>query len=226
MTKTVRKRTIVIFVCIFAAILLGVIAAIFVVQWWKENDLLDPWKADSFQKDMEEGELNDLLLPMGETKQIDVDVFARKWGVKNKAWKLSAADDCVRVEEDTLTPVERGWSVLTLQITDGSTVYSSYIARVIVIGSESFQSVSTAEELSAIRGNLDGNYILTADIDLSGMEWVPICDALNEFTGAILNPDGHKIKDLTMTDDVASGGHANYYSTAGLFGFTVHILTV
>ncbi len=34
--------------------------------------------------------------------------------------------------------------------------------------------ISTAEQLAAIKDNLSGNYVLTADIDLAGSEWTPI----------------------------------------------------
>ena len=34
--------------------------------------------------------------------------------------------------------------------------------------------ISTVEELAAINDNLSGNYVLTADIDLGGVEWTPI----------------------------------------------------
>ena len=34
--------------------------------------------------------------------------------------------------------------------------------------------ISTVEELAAIKDNLSGNYVLTADIDLAGAEWTPI----------------------------------------------------
>ncbi len=34
--------------------------------------------------------------------------------------------------------------------------------------------ISSAEELAAIKENLSGNYVLTADIDLAGAEWSPI----------------------------------------------------
>lgn len=34
--------------------------------------------------------------------------------------------------------------------------------------------IATAEELAAINKNLSGNYVLTADIDLAGVEWAPI----------------------------------------------------
>lgn len=34
--------------------------------------------------------------------------------------------------------------------------------------------ISTAEELAAIADDLSGNYVLTADIDLNGVEWIPL----------------------------------------------------
>ena len=34
--------------------------------------------------------------------------------------------------------------------------------------------IATAEQLAAINDNLSGNYVLTADIDLSGIDWTPI----------------------------------------------------
>ena len=34
--------------------------------------------------------------------------------------------------------------------------------------------IATVEELAAINENLSGNYVLTADIDLAGVEWTPI----------------------------------------------------
>ena len=213
-----KRRALISFVCIFAVVLVFVVGGVFIGRWWVKNDPMNPWKVESYQSDMEEGNLEHLLLPMNETMTIDVENYAKKWGVENKAWKLSVADGCVRVDEDTLTPVDRGWTVLTLQITDGSTVYSSDIACIVVISSDPFKSVSTAEELSAIRDDLDGNYILTADIDLSGMEWTPIGKDAN-FTGAFINPESYKIKNLTMKNNVLDGTVNSY--TAGLFSRSV-----
>ena len=34
--------------------------------------------------------------------------------------------------------------------------------------------ISTAEELAAVAEDLSADYILTADIDLTGMEWIPL----------------------------------------------------
>ena len=70
--------------------------------------------------------------------------------------------------------------------------------------------ISTAEELAAISGNLSGRYVLTADIDLAGMEWTPIGafvpgggeegeepDMTAAFTGTF-DGQGHTIRNLTI----------------------------
>ena len=72
--------------------------------------------------------------------------------------------------------------------------------------------ISTAEELAAVADDLTADYILTADIDLAGIEWTPIGtygpsgeseeeqeipDAALAFTGTF-DGDGHKISNLTI----------------------------
>lgn len=80
--------------------------------------------------------------------------------------------------------------------------------------------ISTAEELAylAVRGNtsetMSGQYYaLTADIDLGGIEWLPIGLAYeqNNFNG-VLDGQNHKIKNLTLTDRYYNWG-------AGFFGY-------
>ena len=88
-----------------------------------------------------------------------------------------------------------------------------------------YTEIATAEELNAIRDNLNGNYRLIADIDLSqvtatggtydvdGLGWCPIGadkDALADgFTG-IFDGNGHTISGLTITGEVP-------YKDVGLF---------
>ncbi|MBR4457469.1 MAG: hypothetical protein IKS31_00725 [Clostridia bacterium] len=70
--------------------------------------------------------------------------------------------------------------------------------------------ISTAEELAAINSNLSGSYVLTADIDLAGIEWTPIGafipgggeegeepDMAAAFTGTF-DGRGHTIRNLTV----------------------------
>ena len=72
--------------------------------------------------------------------------------------------------------------------------------------------IATAEELAAISENLSGHYVLTADIDLAGIEWTPIGAyapsgeseeeqeipaAETAFTGTF-DGQGHTISNLTV----------------------------
>ena len=71
-------------------------------------------------------------------------------------------------------------------------------------------AIDSAEKLAAINENPSGNYILTADIDLAGMEWTPIGafvmgggeegevpDLTAAFTGTF-DGQGHTIRNLTI----------------------------
>lgn len=70
--------------------------------------------------------------------------------------------------------------------------------------------IDSAEKLAAIKENLSGRYVLTADIDLAGMEWTPIGafvmgggeegevpDMASAFTGTF-DGRGHTIRNLTI----------------------------
>ncbi len=65
-------------------------------------------------------------------------------------------------------------------------------------------AISSRAELSAITGN--GKYYLTKDIDLSGANWVPLCQE-TPFTG-VLDGNGYTIKNMKI----------NSYQYNGLFG--------
>ena len=56
--------------------------------------------------------------------------------------------------------------------------------------------ISNAEELQNINDDLDGNYRLTADINLDGVTWTRIGTESNPFTG-LFNGNGFVISDLT-----------------------------
>jgi hypothetical protein len=55
--------------------------------------------------------------------------------------------------------------------------------------------ISDSAELAAIKDNPSGKYYLTADIDLGGVEWIPI----NNFSG-ILDGQGHVVKNMMITN--------------------------
>ncbi|MDC7222706.1 MAG: GLUG motif-containing protein [Spirochaetales bacterium] len=80
-------------------------------------------------------------------------------------------------------------------------------------------TLSSAEELEAIRGgvegyedwDLDDYYKLTSDIDLSGYDWEPLGDSSDNFTGG-LNGAGYTISNLSVDQNSSSVGLFGYIS--------------
>lgn len=76
------------------------------------------------------------------------------------------------------------------------------------------QPISTAEDLKAIVNDLDGDYVLTNDIDISGENWTPIGTREEPFKGT-LDGDGHTISGLTIEEELYMENEEYYI---GLFG--------
>ena len=76
------------------------------------------------------------------------------------------------------------------------------------------QPISTAEDLKAIVNDLDGDYVLTNDIDISGENWTPIGTIEEPFKGT-LDGDGHTISGLTIEEELYMENEEYYI---GLFG--------
>lgn len=86
------------------------------------------------------------------------------------------------------------------------------------------QPISTAEDLKAIVNDLDGDYVLTNDIDISGENWTPIGTREEPFKGT-LDGDGHTISGLTIEEDSFTPTGTDYYSNHyyyGLFGMVAY----
>lgn len=73
------------------------------------------------------------------------------------------------------------------------------------------ETITTADELWAISEDLDGEYELGADIDLSGREWYPLGTKDEPFEGTF-DGAGHTISGLSMTNTNGMDG-------VGLFGY-------
>lgn len=92
--------------------------------------------------------------------------------------------------------------------------------------------ISNRAELEAIKDNLSGNYHLTADIDLSGTEWIPIGGASkwywvgndmfsDDVFSGIFDGQGYIIKNLTISNE-----YTLPYALGGLFGSTVGAIII
>lgn len=78
---------------------------------------------------------------------------------------------------------------------------------------EGYIALYTVDDLTQVRENLDGQYILMADLDLQDMNWSPIGETADTpFSGAF-DGNGHKIQGLQHTAD--KGVHG----VAGFFGY-------
>lgn len=102
-------------------------------------------------------------------------------------------------------------------IIDGKTVSSTS-----TITDKTVISIGTKEELKAIAAsdkNYDGETIvLTADIDLGGEEWTPICNNGKTYCGyfgGVFDGNGHTIKNFKIKEYI----HENSEQGVGLFGW-------
>lgn len=73
---------------------------------------------------------------------------------------------------------------------------------------EHYTMIGSVDDLRAVRNDLQGNYLLTSDLDLSDELWEPIGDIDSPFTG-VFDGDGHQIKNMTVdisgTSDLPGG---------------------
>ena len=60
--------------------------------------------------------------------------------------------------------------------------------------------IYTVEDFKNIENHLSSQYVLMADLDLSGIDWTPIGNSTNTFTGK-LDGNGHKITGFNSTGD-------------------------
>ena len=88
----------------------------------------------------------------------------------------------------------------------GNSAGSFMLSEVRVVAQGSL--IETITDLENVRNNLDGDYVLVANIDLSSIDnWQPIGDTANRFTGSF-DGQGYQI----------SGLNSSGYQYAGLFG--------
>lgn len=82
------------------------------------------------------------------------------------------------------------------------------------------KEIYTVEDLLAVREDPTGNYILMNDLDMTGVDWVPL-----DLCGGSFDGNGHAILNLTVnctgeTTDISYDGNRKTYDTAfaGFFG--------
>lgn len=160
---------------------------------------------------------------MNGVQTADFEAFAADTGEKGDGIGLYVAYSNLEGEAESapyaFTTNENGQIVLTLTADDG------VISWVKQDGTSEVIEIATAEELAAVNQNLSGHYVLTADIDLAGMEWTPlgafvpgmdengepteVPDLNFAFTGTF-DGNGHAISNFTVSQGESY--------TVGLFG--------
>ena len=147
---------------------------------------------------------------MNGVQTADFEAYAFDSGEKNDGRGLYVAYSNPESEAEAagymFSSNENGQTVLTFTADDG---VISWVRQATETASDVIE-IGTAEELAAIGGNLSGHYVLTADIDLTGIEWTPVGtfvpgggdegevpDMNAAFTGTF-DGRGHTIRNLTV----------------------------
>jgi len=71
--------------------------------------------------------------------------------------------------------------------------------------------ISTVEDLLNVNNNLDGDYVLANNLDLSGIDWLPIGSAKNPFTGTF-NGQGFSIENLNIDFQTSNNDTVGFFS--------------
>ena len=152
---------------------------------------------------------------MNSQQTADFEAYAVDNGEKGDGLGLYVAYSNLEFEAEAapyaFSTNEDGQTMLTFTADDG---VIDWVKQDAEAASDAIE-ISSAEELAAINSNLSGNYVLTADIDLAGIEWTPIGafvpgggeegevpDMTAAFTGTF-DGQGHTIRNLTVNQPEA-----------------------
>ncbi len=123
-----------------------------------------------------------------------------------KAVSMSSDNtDVVVVDGTDLKFVGVGTATVTYTTAADGFSNGATLTQTFIVTSQNY-NIATAEDLLNIKNNLEGDYKLVADIDMSGVEFSP----LGELTGS-LDGQGHIIKNLSYND--ASHSQTGLFST-------------
>ena len=137
-------------------------------------------------------------------------------------------ENVVSIQNNTITAVNNGRALIIAYIHEGrvtvdgqrfNRTWMFFLGEVRVLNKASMTPITTAQDLADMNDNLEGNFILMADIDLSEWgNWTPIGKLPREpFTGVFINSDAYVIRNLSINETVKTdSGQIAYY--AGLFG--------
>ena len=169
-------------------------------------------------------QVENVFINSNEEFELDIKQQFASSGINISKYELSSSNDEVAsIKRNKIIGKKTGKLVISGVLYDKSkqTKYVVKVANVYVINPEDMIEVKTAEDLAKIKNNMSGHYILKSDIDLANYgSWKPIgvTGSEREFSGIFVNPEGYKIKNLTIraADSILLNG--NYkFCKAGLF---------
>ena len=98
------------------------------------------------------------------------------------------------VEGSTVTFVKAGTVTITLT-TEGDAFCAGATLKLVFNPSDFDATIATAADMEKLRENPSGDFVLTADIDMTGIDFVPV----PSFTGS-LDGQGHYIRNLSIVN--------------------------
>ena len=108
---------------------------------------------------------------------------------------ISSSDESVATVSGTkISFVGAGTATITYTTTGDDYVNAATYTQTFTVTQTNY-NIATAQDLLNIKNNTDGDYKLTADIDMSGVSFSPLPD----FTGS-LDGQGHVIRNLTFNN--------------------------
>ena len=195
-------------------------------------------KYTSISNDVKNYYTQRIALKSNDSYTFDIHEIFKDSGLEIEKYNIEPSKDKnYTVSGDTITAVGTGVSSIsvTLYCPSENTRYVCSLGTLYSYDEKDFTPISTANELQSIT-DLNGKYILTADIDLSSIKnWEPIGNlpSENAFTGMFINPHGYKIKNLTITSskEIFHGPYGGccgglFGSVTGAFLYGIHLENV
>lgn len=125
----------------------------------------------------------------------------------------SSNNDIISVDGHTLKAEKSGACEITITSTTDDLAQGASKTFTITVKSVDFHPISSAEELDNLRKDMTASYVLTTDIDMKDINFVPFGIVNNEnaskFTGTF-DGNGHTIKNLRY--DVEGKGEVGLFS--------------
>ena len=161
-----------------------------------------------------------LTLYEGDAAKLTATVLPEDTTDKTVVW-TSSDDAAATVKDGVVTAVKAGTVTITAQCGDVKAQCAVTVKAPVMPSQEGgVYQISTVDELIWFAKQVNGGNtaisgVLTADIDLSGINWTPIGSNTNKFAGSF-DGAGYAIKNLTIDYQTAASGERLYL---GLFGY-------